>query len=279
MRSHNVEHEIWERVVIDTKNPVKQIYLSYLTKKLKHFEIEQLNNYDLLLPISQRDLKLFKNLGFKNENHVVPIGLDTKEYIPNFGSYKKQITISFIGSLDWMPNVEGLRWFLNNIWSPISKHFPELEFHIAGRNTPKWLTQLDIPRVKVVGEVDCAKNFINKHSVMVVPLLAGSGMRAKILEAMALGKVVVSTSIGLEGIDVKDRKHVIVADSVSQFIDALDFCYNSNGSLAKIGQNAQLLANEKYNYLTTTKSLFDTYCNMLGRKSNTNVKKKFTRVQ
>ncbi len=259
MRAHNVEHEIWSRVAQNTTPFLKKIYLKYLTNKLRRYEIKQLNNYDLMIAISQKDLDTFRSLGFKNTGLVTPIGLDTSVYKPDNRSYKKEISLSFIGSLDWMPNLEGLKWFLDNVWDQLLRKYPNLKLHVAGRNTPATLINAKYKNVKVYGEVEDAKKFINRHTVMIVPLLSGSGMRAKILEGMALGKVVLTTQLGLEGIDATHKEHVLVADTAQQFVEALDYCYRSNGSLSKLGKNAQQLVIKDYDNLETAKNLIEEY--------------------
>ena len=267
MRAHNVEHEIWSRVAQNTTPFYKKIYLKYLTNKLRKYEINQLNKYDLMIAISQKDLDTFRKLGYKNTGIVTPIGLDSASYKADNRSYKKEISLSFIGSLDWMPNLEGLKWFLDNVWDNLLAKYPNLKLHVAGRNTPATLINAKYKNVKVYGEVDDAKKFINRHTVMVVPLLSGSGMRAKILEGMALGKVVLTTQLGLEGINAKHKEHVLVADTTEEFIEALDYCYRSNGSLSKLGKSAQNLVKAEYDNLETAKSLMAEYQKIVKKKA------------
>ncbi len=259
MRAHNVEHEIWERVTKNTAFLPKKWYLNHLTKKLRTYELEQLNKFDLFIPITQKDLSTFRSFGLNKKAVVTPIGLDSRDYHPNDRSYKRDLSLSFIGSLDWMPNIEGLKWFLEHIWGEISKVYPDLKLHIAGRNTPNWLMKLQRKNVIVHGEVNSAQKFINRHSVMIVPLHAGSGMRAKILEGMALGKVIITTSLGLEGIDANHRKEVLVADTAQEFIDSIGYCYKSNGSLIKMGKKALSLARKKYDNLASARELLGMY--------------------
>ncbi len=259
MRAHNVEHEIWQRISDNTRFWPKKIYLQHLTHKLESYERAQLAQYDILLPITQRDLDYFHKIGYQNEAFVTPIGIDVRDYMANDKSFHKNLSLSFIGSLDWMPNIEGLKWFLDHAWPRIHKLYPQLEFHIAGRNSPKWLLELKKPKVIVHGEVPSASEFINKHSVMVVPLLSGSGMRAKILEGMALGKVVLSTTIGLEGIDATDRSEVLYADTPEEFLESLDFCFSSNGQLKQIGQRAQVFTSKAYDNLEIAKGVLKAY--------------------
>lgn len=259
MRAHNVEHEIWERISGNTRFFPKKWYLQYLTGKLHQYEVQQLKHYDLLVAITERDLEQFRQMGFRNHGLTVPIGLNTEEYIPNFTSYKRHLSMSFIGSLDWMPNQEGLLWFLDEIWEKVHQQFPQLHLHIAGRNTPDWILNMKRKNVFIHGEVASAQHFINDHSLMLVPLRSGSGMRAKILEGMALGKTVISTSIGLEGIDARDRSEVLVADTVDDFVAGINFCYQSNGELKKMGERALDFVGRHYDSRDIARKLIQAY--------------------
>lgn len=263
MRSHNVEHEIWERITENTSFLPKRLYLKHLTQKLKRYEIEVQNQYDLLIPISRRDEQKFKSFGYNGTSKVTPIGVDSDRYSPDYDSYRKDISISFIGSLDWMPNQEGLKWFLDKVWGKLSKRNPNLSLHIAGRNTPKWIAQLKRKNVKVYGEVPCAHKFINEHSIMVVPLLSGSGMRAKILEGMSLGKVVLTTPIGLEGIHAKNKKEVLIAETVAEFEKAINYCYQNKNKLERIGRRAKEFVSTSYDSDELAKDLIKEYSSLM----------------
>lgn len=263
MRAHNVEHEIWERISAHSQPGPRKWYLNHLTRKLRTYETRHLNTYDLLVPITDRDLQLFRKLGCRVPACVAPIGLPADRYEPDFSSFHGPISLSFIGSLDWMPNIEGLKWFLEQVWPRATRLFPQLELHIAGRHTPDWLLRLRRQNVTVHGEVPRADEFINRHSMMVVPLLSGSGMRAKILEAMALGKVVISTRIGLEGIGARDREEVMVADTPEEFLQALLNCHSMNGSLEKMGRRAHSLISEQYDHRAVAERLVAAYSELL----------------
>jgi glycosyltransferase involved in cell wall biosynthesis len=176
--------------------------------------------------------------------------------------------MSFIGSLDWMPNQEGLQWFLENVWQKLIKRFPNLSLHVAGRNTPKWMLNMNVKNVKFHGEVPCAPTFINQHPIMVVPLLSGSGMRAKILEGMALGRVVLTTKIGLEGIGAESKKEVLVADKVDEFIDAIEYCYEKKENLYRIGHNAIEFVNQNYDNLQIANKLAVSYKSLIAKQEN-----------
>ncbi len=263
MRAHNVEHEIWHRVAFNSRFLPKKWYLKHLTKKLQRYEIEQLKNYDLLVPITQRDLDIFQYLGYQNAAVVAPVGVNAKDYQTDFSSFQQELSLGFIGSLDWMPNQEGLRWFLEEVWQQLHQRFPHLHFHIAGRNAPNWLKQLNLPNVVFHGEVADASAFINKHSVMIVPLFSGSGMRVKILEGMALGRVVITTSMGLEGIDATPHREVLLADTAASFVEAIALCHQDATFAQKISEQARRFVLQQYDNQEIAQQLLQAYTQLL----------------
>jgi glycosyltransferase involved in cell wall biosynthesis len=259
LRTHNVEHEIWERVA-ENASPLKQWYLRKITPRLKSYELEQINHCDLVVGISQRDIEQFQALGLRHPATVCPIGLDCRDYHPDPTSFQRPLSLSFIGSLDWMPNQEGLRWFLDEVWLPLlAPNFPELTFHIAGRTAPRWLRELDMERVTFHGEVPDAADFLNQHSVMVVPLLSGGGMRAKILEGMAVGKVVLSTRLGIEGIEAKDRQECLLAEQPDEWLEALRWCYSEGENLAALGARARVFCEQHFDNEAVARKLVEVF--------------------
>ena len=240
LRSHNVEFEIWKRMASNEKNWLKKYYLQHLARLLKKFEIEQLNEVDLMLSISSKDQKQFQELGFSRRGIVVPIGINLSDYHPQSNEEKPGISLSFIGSLDWMPNIEGLMWFFEKVWRPNRAQLSGLSLYVAGRNSPQWLLEWnDPPQTYILGEVEDAKAFINNHPIMVVPLLSGSGMRAKIIEGMALGRVVITTRLGLEGIPATHLEHVLIADTPDEFTTCFKFCLENRQRVQTIGKKAR----------------------------------------
>jgi glycosyltransferase involved in cell wall biosynthesis len=125
-----------------------------------------------------------------------------------------------------MPNQEGIRWFLNEVWPGLRKQFPDLTFSLAGRSMPQWLLQNKQPGVIVDGEVADARSYMLDHQIMVVPLFSGSGIRIKIIEGMLMGKTVITTPVGAEGIHYVDGEHLLIARDTAGFMDAVTFCIN-----------------------------------------------------
>ena len=225
LRSHNVEYEIIERYAEWEKSPLKKLWLKTQAKRLKRYELNVLNYFDAIIAITERDAKVFNEAGCKVPIFVAPAGFEIESYNPNFESGEPN-SLFFIGALDWFPNQQGLEWFLKNVWLEVHKRFPDLKFYIAGRNPHLWKFSKKIskfPNVEIVGEVEDSREFMKSKGVMVVPVFSGSGVRVKIIEAMAMGKIVVTTKIGAEGIEYNRIKSVLIADSVNEFIEKIAF--------------------------------------------------------
>ncbi|PIE86367.1 MAG: glycosyl transferase family 1 [Bacteroidia bacterium] len=267
LRAHNVEHEIWQRTARQIKNGLKRIYVKNLAKRIKHFEISYLNKYDVLIPITERDGKKLNQLGNKQPSHVCPTGIDV-EKVPC--SQEQDYPVLFhIGALDWPPNQEGLLWFLYNCWEEISLKYPELKFYIAGRNAPKWFVgKLKLKNVEYCGEVEDASKFICNKSIMIVPLLSGSGMRIKIIEGMAHGKAIISTSIGAEGINYTNQENIMIANTPEYYLRAIEKLISDKAFYAKICMNAKKLIQNEFNNKNITLSLINFYEKQLKQKNN-----------
>ena len=266
VRCHNAEHVIWKRL---SKNapPWKRWYLKLQSERIEKFEIHRLNQADLILPLSRNDQMAFRDLGVDTFSKYLPIGLDMSKYqCPEPAEKKDKLTLCFIGTLDWQPNSEGLLWFLKEIWPDlIHNHKESIELHIAGRKIPVNISNYASPQIIVHGEVPDAKKFICNYDVMIVPLFAGSGVRVKILEAMALGKMVISTSIGVEGISGEDGKHMIIANDRNAFVRAIDNLIMKEYDFLEMKVRNQDLIKSDHNSSIIGESLIAEYQRLLTR--------------
>lgn len=245
LRSHNLEYMIWERLANSTTNKPKKVYLKILAKQLKQFETNVINNVDGIAAITDEDGQKYLKLGCNKPIVTIPFGIEVKNF--KISPEKSTLDLFHIGSMDWKPNLEGIAWFGESIWPKIHEIFPQLTFNLAGRNMPNWLINTKWKNIINHGEVKDAKEFILNHSIMIVPLLSAGGMRIKIIEGMALGKVVISTSIGAEGIDYEDRKDILIANKKAEFISQLTWLLEDKERVKLIGKNARTLVEEKYN--------------------------------
>lgn len=248
LRAHNVEHQIWERMTTQTSNPFKKMYLRFLAKRLKEYELNVLKRFDGIATITAEDKNYFLEKGIAVKTDVFPLGIDSAQYKPAQIKDVEFPSLFHLGSMDWMPNEEAIKWFLEKVWIDIHSAFPDLKLYLAGRNMPEWLQTLQLPNVKISGEVLNAQGFMSKKAIMVVPLLSGGGMRVKIIEGMALGKAIVSTTIGAEGIEVKDGDNILIADTPEQFMQQIGKCVNDINFYNRIAVNARKHALANYDY-------------------------------
>jgi glycosyltransferase involved in cell wall biosynthesis len=239
LRAHNVEHEIWDRVAANTSNPLRKWYLRNQNRHLRAFETENLNQFDVLLAITARDLDAFRSLGFRYDGAAVPVGINLVDYPVDAQSVANPGSFGFIGALDWMPNQHGVVWFLEKVWKKLVKSHPTAQLQVAGKNTPAWLKAKTVANVQFLGEVSDAKRFIQQQQVMVAPLFSGSGIKIKVLEGMALGRLVITTSIGAEGIPAVPGTHLLIADTAAGFLGHLAWCLENPEKVVQMGAEAR----------------------------------------
>ncbi len=259
LRAHNIEYKLWERTTQLTKNPIKKAYLGLLTDRLKKYELNSLKTIDAIAAISKEDELFFKNCGFQKAIETFPFGFDLKHFNENTSIQEEFPSVFHIGAMDWQPNIEGINWFLNEVWPIVQLKNSNLKLYLAGRNMNDELKHTKKTNVIIVGNVADAHEFIQSKGIMIVPLLSGGGMRVKIIEGMALGKTIVSTSIGAEGIDYTPKKNCIIADDAESFAVAINKCITNKTFYNEIGENAKSLVVQNYNNTDICKRLAQFY--------------------
>ncbi len=244
LRAHNVEHKIWERIAKDTKSPLKRWYINHLAKTLKEFELNALETVDGVAAITRKDAAFFRKYCSKPVIDI-PFGVYPEQFDPKYEIEGKP-KFYHIGSMNWMPNEEGIRWFVDEVLPKTVEKVPDFVYHLAGRSMPEWLTSMKNPHVDVVGEVPDAKEFVTNHDVAIVPLLSGSGIRIKIIESMALGKTVITTRVGAEGILYDEEVNIIITENKAKMVEAIRSLNENPETAVRIGQAARKLVEETY---------------------------------
>ena len=263
LRAHNVEHKIWERIRKNTKNPLKKRYINLLAKRLKKYEIEVFNAIDGIAAMTKVDENDFKKLGFKKGIEAIPTGYIIRGQ-ENVSEPVEENSIFHIASMDWLPNVEGVDWFLTNVWPIIAQSKGIAKLYLAGREMPDSYYNLNLPNVTVVGKVKSAKEFYLSKKIMIVPVLSGSGMRIKIIEGMALGKIIISTTIGAEGINCTSGENIIIADTPKDFANAICKCLEDPEYCNRIGENARRLIASEYSNDQISKKMISFFEDLKG---------------
>jgi glycosyltransferase involved in cell wall biosynthesis len=263
LRQHNVEYQIWERLARNSKNPLKRGYLKLLAKRLKAYESRIFHEIDAIVPVTEDDLTIFRKFAPNVPSFVSPAGIDTDTW---FRVDKDPMHhLYHIGSMEWMPNREAVDWFITDIWHLMREAIPNIEFHVAGKNMPEFYETLGKNGLHFHGEVANAHDFISDKGICLVPLRSGSGIRLKILEAMASGKVVVSTTVGAQGIDCEDGKHLLIADTPQQMVNAVNDLLKNPSRAQQLADNAYQLIQDQYSNKAVVGRLVNFYERLAAR--------------
>lgn len=245
LRAPNIEFRIWEQMAQKSTNAIKKIYLAFLARRLKKEEINAYRFFDGIYTVTKGDKDFILGTGYNGLIDFIPTGLDWNKSSDEHYSIEKN-SFFHIGAMDWMPNIEAVKWLLNILWPKLNVLNQDINLYIAGRNTPEWLAKAKIPNVHILGEVSDAGEFIKSKNIMLVPLFSGSGMRVKIIEGMMMGKTIISTTIGAEGIEYEHGKNILIANSLNDFIENIQWCINNDDLCETIGKNAKIHASNLY---------------------------------
>ncbi len=262
LRAHNIESEIWADLAAGTRCIAKRWYLRTLAGRIRLYEKKLINNCDVIIPIAEHD-----SLFFREEGKDVPVftcGFGIEAVSVNQSDKPDKDTLVYIGSLDWQPNQEGIMWFLTTVWPRVQESCPGITMHIAGRNAPGWLIRaFNREKVEFVGEVKDANAFIRTGSLLVVPLLSGSGMRIRIIQAMSLGIPVISTPKGVQGIPAKPGKELLIAHNPEEYTDHILALLNQDKTRNDLITNAEHFIREHYDNNRLTAELLEFYAKQI----------------
>ncbi len=262
-RTHNIEHQIWEMLAEQKSDPFKKFYLRLMAKRIKKYEIQQINKFNAITVFTGQDRNTILYYGTTVPVEIVPVGIDLSHYHPDF-SKTEFPSLFFLGSLDWMPNREGIEWFLQTFHNELVNDELRVRFYVAGNDIPEEFDDYEeMGKIYIQGEVDDGLEFVNSKSIMIVPLLSGGGMRVKIVEGMAMQKCIISTSLGAEGINYKNGVNILIANNRDEFFKAIRRCIADEDYCKAVGVNARKLIEEQHDQKKMTGILMEVYQSLL----------------
>jgi polysaccharide biosynthesis protein PslH len=248
--AHNALWVVYQRLAKNSANPLVRLFLEREYRLLKRYEGKISRSVDAVVTVSQEDKAAFEEaIGTNFDIPIVPIAIDTAE--TKLVSRKKNADhILHIGTMFWPPNVDGIHWFLNNVYPILLNLRPDIHLDIVGARPPKEIIDAGhlFAGVSVTGFVKDPTEYLENAGVLIVPLRAGGGMRVKILEALAKGLPVVTTSIGCEGIAVENGRHLLIADSPQDFANAILQVIDDNRIAQLLIDNGRKLVETLYDY-------------------------------
>lgn len=265
LRSHNLEYVIQERIAKGEKHILKKPYRRFLAKQLHDYELAVLDRVDGVAAISPADAEHFKKHNKRTPVTSIPFGVDPADYPVEAPRAGKVPVFFHLGSMDWLPNEEGVRWLLREVWPKLVKQRTDARLDLAGNRMPRDLRGSKDNGVKCRGRVKDALEYMTKRDVMVVPLFSAGGMRVKIIEGMALGKAIISTPIGAEGIEHTEGKNILIARNAGEFVAHMQALLDDPGKAASIGRNARQLVEKKYSDQRIVRDITTFYERLLAK--------------
>jgi sugar transferase (PEP-CTERM/EpsH1 system associated) len=263
---HNVESIIWRRHYETQSGTLRRAYFRNQWQKMLSYESSACRRFDAVVAVSTPDRDFIREHYEVSEVYEVPTGVDTEYFRPLEGN-RRPCELVFTGSMDWMPNEDAILHFVDRILPLIAQSFPNVRLTVAGRSPGPRLQSLSRsnPRVRITGCVEDIRPYIAQAAVCIVPLRIGGGTRLKIYEAMAMGKPVVSTSIGAEGLPLLDGKDLLIADDAEQFANAVIRLLRDPDTGAKLGRHGRSVVSERFGWQRAA-TLFAEICEHAAHK-------------
>ena len=250
LNAHNVEWQIAERMRdLETSLP-HRLALGLQVRNMRHFEARAFREADTVLAVSSEDLEQIDALAGPGKAMLVENGVDIDYYSPANEPVGRMDKLVFVGSMDWLPNIDGMKWFVRDILPAIREIRPEASITIVGRSPHPDIQALHDPTagISVTGTVEDVRPFVHEASVVVVPLRFGGGTRLKILEAFAMGKTVLSTALGCEGILCENGRHLYVEDRAMAFASRCLELMGDETARRRLGTDGRELALSRYTW-------------------------------
>lgn len=263
--THNVETEIFERHAQNSTGIRSRIWRNQ-QRKMSLFENDSLTAADGVIAVSARDADTFADRFNVQEIDVIQTGVDLEYF--QFCRPEKNGRIVFTGAMDWLANIDAMQWFKNEVWPGIAKTAPSSTMTIVGRAPPRDLV-LRTAAEKLpwffTGLVDDVRSYVRDAAVFVIPLRVGGGTRLKVFEAMSMGCPVVSTTIGVEGLDVVDGKHYLNADEPADFAAKVARLLSDEQLRSRIAESARAYVEENCSFQTVAKEFEKICTNIMNR--------------
>ena len=267
--THNVEAEIFRRHFEVADNPITRAIWKNQYRKMIDFEGHVLGKFDVVVAVADRDSDQFVSHYRVTEPFVIPTGVDLEFF--RFSEPALDRKVVFLGSMDWMANQDGIRWFMDEVWSHIQAKVTDASMTVVGRSPPVDLVREARRRGLAwtfTGFVDDVRPHVEGSAVSVIPLRVGGGTRLKVYEAMAMGSPIVSTSIGVEGLPVQRDRHFLEANDPHQFAEAVVSLLTSPEKRVLLARKARSLVEEEFSFEVASRA-FEEACNLaISRWSN-----------
>lgn len=262
---YDVNWILWNDVFRLEKNLIARFrgLVHYL--RLRRFEIDFYRKFDHCIVVSPKDKKALEACLPKLKISIIPNGVDF-DYFKALDKLSVSHNLIFTGVMSYKPNIDAMRYFCKKVLPLIKNEIQDIKLYIVGKDPAEKIKQLASKEVIVTGYVDSIRDYVKEASVYVCPLRMGSGIKNKILEAMAMGIPIVATSLSIEGIEAVQGRDIIVADKPEEFAKSVIDLISDEGKRSYLAENAKKLVQEKYNWEKVITEFEKMYENVIKTK-------------
>lgn len=260
LNHHNCESAMAFRRAEQEPGVLRKLYLRREAEKMARVESELCPQFNVNTVVSENDADLLRANSPEAHFHVVENGTDTEYFVPD-NSQESDDWIVFAGHLGWYPNVAGIRRFVREAWPLVSAALPNVRLMLAGRDPAPEVLRLPgvYPAIAVVADPEDIRPLVARAAVFVCPIYDGGGTRLKILDALAMGKAVVSTTIGYEGLDVEPGRNILAADSGEEFREQISRALRDRSLRGELGRAGRALVEARYGWKAIAERLLEAY--------------------
>ncbi len=267
LRLHNVEYKIWQRYIDEIKNPIKKLYIANQAKLLKNKEAELISQANVNFAITENDRQGALQIAPRANIITASAGVDLAVWQPSDFKQRNPNHLVLATTFNWVHNVNALRWFLENILPALFEKNPQTKMFIIGKNPPEWIENSHSIGAVPLGYLSDIKPVIQKCGIYVAPLFVGSGIRIKILEAMAMELPVVATSISAEGINATENEGLFIENSKDGYVDTILKLMNNNDLRINSGKSARNFIQQNFNWSTNVQKMLHAYSQIIKNNS------------
>ncbi|MAY83230.1 MAG: glycosyl transferase [Flavobacteriales bacterium] len=251
VHTHNAEFALWQRMAELSANPLIKLALNMESRRVKNYESKIFRKADLVYA-TPSDIESFKEAGINSEKFAKTYHLGNEEllYLPAIEYEQTEKSLVFMGTLSWEPNIDGLLWFIEEVYPSIIEKHPDLKLYVLGKQSDDRLSKLsrDYSGIHLCGFIEDIDQYLRKSRVFIAPLRFGSGMKVKVLEGMYRGLPMVTTEVGAEGLEVKNEQHMIITDDATEYAKSCIRLIEDKDLWMRLSESSRKLASDKYTW-------------------------------
>lgn len=267
LRLHNIEWIIWERYAESIrKNIVKRNYIHKQAKLLKGKEKEFIQQAEVSFTISETDFYRAKELSPSSNIICAPAGVDLDFWKPMNEVERNSEELIIATTYKWIHNVNALKWFLDEVFPKVIEKIPKVKLTLLGKEPPQWLSHYFPQNIQIVGYVEDIRSYLSKANIYIAPLFVGSGIRIKIIEAMAMELPVVATKVSAEGINASQSEGLFISDAANQYAEIIINLIKDYSYTRELGKSSRRYISENFSWSKTTEIILNEYFKLVSNK-------------